>query len=81
MNNELMRHLLPIFAGVFIGAAVRTADAEELLVFVSAFKPGDDGAIHAYRLDSDTGRLKQIHRSTDVENPFFLALSPNGKYL
>ena len=81
MNNEFMRYLLPIFAGMVFGAAAQVADAEDLLVFVSAFKPGDEGAVHAYRLDPETGRLNQIHRSSDVENPFFLAVSPNRKYL
>ena len=46
-----------------------------VLVFISAFAPGDDGAIHAYRLELDVGQLKQVHRTTDVEHPFFMAVS------
>lgn len=55
--------------------------AEEPVIFVSAFKSGDEGAIHAYRFDSKNGQLKLLHRTTDVENPFFIAISPNGKFL
>lgn len=51
------------------------------VVFVSAFKSGEEGAIHAYGFDSGTGQLNLLNRTTDVENPFFLAISPNGKFL
>ena len=55
--------------------------ANELLVFISAFTTGDSGGIHAYRLLLDTGELKLVHRTTDVEQPFFLALSRDRKFL
>ena len=54
---------------------------QHLLVFISAFAPGDDGAIHAYQLTLESGQLKPVHRTTDVEYPFFMALSPNDEYL
>ena len=54
---------------------------DDLLVFVSAFGKGDAGAIHAFRVDSKQGTMKPVHRTTNVENPFFLALSPNRKFL
>ncbi len=57
------------------------APAADPLVFVSAFAPGDKGGIHAFRLDLKTGALKEVHRTTGVENPFFLALSPDHKSL
>lgn len=55
--------------------------AGEPVVFVSAFASGDKGAIHAFRFDAKTGGLKRLHRTTDIENPFFLAISPNGRFL
>lgn len=58
-----------------------TASAEEPVVFISAFAAGDQGAIHAYQLDLASGQLKQTHKTTDVEHPFFLAVSPNSKFL
>lgn len=63
---------------VTVAASSHAADP---LVFVSAFAAGDDGAIHAYRLNLKTGELKLAHRTTDVEHPFFTALSPDGKFL
>jgi 6-phosphogluconolactonase len=54
---------------------------QQLLVFITAFATGDIGAIHAFRLEVDSGRLELIHRTADVENPFFIALSPNRRFL
>lgn len=55
--------------------------SDSLLVFITAFCPGETGAIHAYQLDLETGALHLQERTTDVENPFFLALSPNRQFL
>jgi len=76
-----VRALLPFAVGFFMISGARTASAEDLLVFVSAFAAGDDGAIHAYSLNSESGQLKLMHRTTDAENPFFIALSPDRKFL
>lgn len=57
------------------------SSAEDPLVFVAAFKSGDDGAIHALTLDLDSGKLTPLAQTTDVENPFFMALSPDRKFL
>lgn len=58
-----------------------TVSADEPVVFISAFASGEKGAIHAFSFDGNAGRLKLLNRTTDVESPFFLALSPNGKHL
>ena len=55
--------------------------AAEPLVFISAFSGGEQGAIHAYRLDLETGRLELLERTTTIENPFFFDLSPDGRFL
>lgn len=54
--------------------------AEERVFFVSSFAPGEKGAIQAYRLDS-AGRLTALQATTGVEHPFFLALSPDRRFL
>lgn len=75
-----MRYSLMV-AGVMLGIATQNTHAEERLVFISAFAPGDKGAIHAYQLDLDSGKLKLLQRTTNAENPFYLAVSPNQKFL
>ena len=71
-------NLLLVLGLVIIPTAV---SADEPVVFISAFASGEKGAIHAFSFDETAGRLKPLNRTTDVESPFFLALSPNGKHL
>jgi 6-phosphogluconolactonase len=62
-------------------AAPTSAHAADPLVFVTAFAPGEKGGIHAYEFDLKAGKLKHLRRTAGVENPFFLALSPDRKFL
>jgi 6-phosphogluconolactonase len=81
MEFNLARGLSFILAGFIVSTAAQHANAEEPLVFISAFAPGEQGGIHAFRVDEKTGDLKAAHRTANVENPFFLALSPDRKFL
>ncbi len=81
MIRYSLRLVFSMVVGAMLANATHDTRAEEPLVFISAFATGDDGAIHAFRLDTETGHLKLLHRTTDVEHPFFMALSPNQKYL
>lgn len=58
-----------------------SAGAEGPLVFVSAFASGDKAGIHAFGFDLEKGVLKPLHRTTEIQNPFFLALSPDKRFL
>lgn len=64
-----------------VATMLPSLSAEEPIVFISAFTSGDAGAIHAYRFDSEKGQLKLLQRTTGIENPFFLALSPDRKFI
>jgi len=81
MSYEQVLLLFPIVAGIVFSNTAQKATAEEPLVFISAFAPGDKGAIHAFKLNPKTGELKLVKRTTDMEHPFFLAVSPDNKYL
>lgn len=81
MQALLIRYAFALAVGLTMIFESRTSSAEDLLVFVSAFAPGDDGAIHAYSLNSESGQLKLLQRTTDAEHPFFIALSPDRKFL
>jgi 6-phosphogluconolactonase len=69
-----MRPLLYLLATVSISTA-------EPLVFVSAFASGEKAGIHAFGFDSDKGMLKPLHRTTEIQSPFFIAVSPDRKFL
>jgi 6-phosphogluconolactonase len=81
MNPLIPRLLLSILVSVMTATAAHPTKSGELLVFISSFAAGDDGAIQAFRLDPASGRLTLSHRTTDVEHPFFLALSPDRRFL
>lgn len=74
-----------ILFGTTLSALLLQAEAaeanDELLVFISAFAKGDEGAIHAYRLDVAAGKLTPLARTGGIESPFFMALAPDNKYL
>lgn len=66
-----------LFAALSVAAHLRAADP---IVFVSAFS-AKDGGIHAFAFDGKSGALKPLKQTTDVQNPFFLALSKDKKFL
>lgn len=71
---------LPLFI-LCMTNAIAAIRADEPVVFISAFNPGDKGAIHAFQFDTKNGQLKPLHRTTSIENPFFLSLSPDKRFL
>lgn len=79
--RDVMTRLVPALFAATVAIAAHASPDDSPLVFISAFAPGPDGAIHGYRLDVATGRLSMLQRTTGVENPFFLAISPDRKHL
>lgn len=77
-TSLLWRSILFTFAATMMASSTTAADP---LVLVSAFTSGDEGAIHAFEFDLKNGQLKLLKRTTDIENPFFLAVSPDQKFL
>ncbi|MCB1207330.1 MAG: lactonase family protein [Verrucomicrobiae bacterium] len=51
------------------------------LVFVSSFAGGEKGAITAFSFSPEDGSLKELARTGGIENPFFLAVSPDQRFL
>ena len=72
---------LVVLSMVVIPLALQYASAEDPLVFITAFAPGDEGAIHAYHMNPNSGQLTLAHKTTDVEHPFFIAISPDNRFL
>lgn len=75
-----MRNFISLLIGTMLITTMATR-ADESLIFISAFASADKGAIHAFQFDSKTGALKPLHRTTDIQNPFFLAISPDKHFL
>ena len=81
MSYEQVIFMLPLLAGMVFSNTAQKAAAEEPLVFISAFAPGEKGAIYAFQMNPKTGELKEVARNTEVEHPFFMTVSPDNKYL
>jgi 6-phosphogluconolactonase len=54
---------------------------EEYLVYVGTYTHGDSEGIYVYRIDISTGALGYSSKATGVENPSFLAVDPESRYL
>jgi 6-phosphogluconolactonase len=77
-----MRKLAALTFGIMSAATISSAsEADSPLVFVSSFAGGDDGAIHAFKLDLKSGALTRAATTSDTEFPFFMALPPDNKRL
>lgn len=82
MSRNFVRYFFPMVLGLALtGVSPQMAAADELLVYVSAFAKGEQGGIHAFKLNTESGQLKQVERTGDMEHPFFIALSPDRKFL
>ena len=77
-----LSRLLPLTASIFMVATTMSHAAPNgYLVFISAFADGDDAAIRAYQLNSESGELKAIERTTGIAHPFYMVVSPDRKFL
>jgi 6-phosphogluconolactonase len=75
------RTVFSILTGLALLGNAAKAHGDDCLAFITAFGAGDKGAIQAFRFDLETGSLTLVERTADVEHPFYLAVSPNHKYL
>lgn len=73
------RRTLALAALALVAAPGPAADPP--VVFITSFAAGDKGGIVAYEFDTTGGKLKELRRTAGVEHPFFLALSPDKKFL
>lgn len=81
MQSKFSRCLFVFSVVSGLSGFMQSAQAENPLVFISSFAAGEKGAIHAYQFAPTTGGLNLVQQTKDIENPFFLALSPDRKFL
>ncbi len=66
---------------VYAAALWAGSSAGETLVYVGTYTGKGSEGIYLYRLDSATGALTYVNKTTGLENPSFLALDPQERYL
>jgi 6-phosphogluconolactonase len=75
------RRFTPLLFAAVMQLLNPTLPADEVTVFVSSFAGGEKGGIEALQLSTENGRLTRVDRSGGIENPFFIAISPDGRFL
>ncbi len=72
---------LDLMRSILLALLAVPALAVEPVVFVSAFASGEKAGIHAFGFDSEKGMLKPLKRATGMQSPFFIAISPDKRFL
>jgi 6-phosphogluconolactonase len=83
MKLALLALVVPLALSLVSAGAAQTGpgDPGGPLVFISSFAPAPEGAINAFRLDAASGKLAPTTRTAGAEHPFFLAVSPDRRFL
>lgn len=70
-----------LFLFVSIPAGLFAADSDSFVVYVGTYTRGDSKGIYRLEFHPRDGSLIAIGEPTEIENPSFLTLHPNGRYL
>jgi 6-phosphogluconolactonase len=74
--------LLPaLLAAPVPQGAKKVSSKGEFLVYIGTYTRQDSKGIYAYRFQPATGKLTSIGLAAQTENPSFLALDPNHRFL
>jgi 6-phosphogluconolactonase len=58
-----------------------TQEQETLFVYVGTYTQGKAEGINLLRMDAESGRIESLGVVAQTENPSFLAIHPNGRFL
>jgi 6-phosphogluconolactonase len=79
MRRFRLFNLLCLPAVLLVTAA--EAPADECLVYVGTYTGKGSEGIYAYRFDPATGETSSLGLAARTDNPSFLAVDPNGRFL
>ena len=74
-------HLRFVFALSLLVLGIPALAADESLVYFGTYTSGESRGIYACRFEGASGKLTSLGLSAETENPSFLAIHPNGRYL
>src|ERR1700680_2398706 len=83
MTRRVVASLLLAAAPLVLFSAVRTPEKpSQCLAFIGTYTTKTESkGIYSYRFDAATGRLSPIGVAVEAQDPSFLAIAPNEKYL
>jgi 6-phosphogluconolactonase len=64
-----------------LAAPLCAAASADMVVYVGTYTGKGSEGIYIYRLDSSTGALTNIGKTSGMENPSYLAVDPRGRYV
>ena len=73
--------LVALFAAPVPQGAKKVSSKGDFLVYIGTYTRQDSKGIYAYRFQPGTGKLTPIGLVGETENPSFLALHPNHRFL
>lgn len=59
----------------------QTLSAQQFFLFAGTYTNGSAKGIYVYSFDARNGTISEVSVAENVENPSYLALSPDGRYL
>lgn len=74
-----MKYFILLFACLFSFAS--GVEAKKHILFVGSYTNGLEDGIFVYRFNDQTGKLRNLKVPVKAENPSFLAVSPDKRYL
>lgn len=81
MNNILSFFLLAFAMAPLLLAAQTSPKSRYYHLLVGTYTSGKSEGIYVYRFDTETGELSHLHTAKGIDNPSFVSLSPDGRYL
>lgn len=60
---------------------IKMDSADSYYLFIGTYAPADSNGIFVYRVDRNTGRASFVSAVSGIENPSFLTLSPDHRFL
>lgn len=78
---RLLCFLLPAFVLTLTPSSLSAADKPDYLMYIGTFTQGTSEGIYVFQYNSGTGETAPMGLAAKVQQPTFLALHPNGRYL
>ena len=75
-----MKFLLSLAAGA-LALSVHVGASDKMLVFVGTYTGGPSKGIYTFELSLENGSIREVGLAAEAQNPSFLAIHPNKKFL
>ncbi len=66
---------------IFFPTSIMGQSSDSFYLFVGTYTSGESEGIYVYEFDAVTGDAQYVSKASGVENPSYLAISPNDKYI